>query len=141
MAKILWIEDEAKDQLIEYLAPLIHDGHVVDIAEDATEAYFHLLESRYDVIIFDLLIKSGADFGMNEQYPGLALLQRIFKDEHNKLGLDTKRIMIFSVVTSREIIKEIKEMGIENVRPKERMEMTRLKTFVDEILKASKIND
>ena len=141
MAKILWIEDEAKDQLIEYLAPLIHDGHVVDIAEDATEAYYHLLESRYEVIIFDLLIKSGADFGMNEQYPGLALLRRIFKDENNKLGLDTRRIMIFSVVTNKEIVNEIKGMGIENIRAKERMEMTRLKTFVDDILKENGKNE
>ena len=68
MARILWIEDEARDQLIEYVGPIMRDGHIIDIVEDATEGYQRLKESFYDVVIFDLLIKSGASFNMEEQY-------------------------------------------------------------------------
>ena len=135
MAKILWIEDEAKDRLLEYLAPLIHDGHIVDIAEDASEGYHRLKETRYDAIIFDLLIKAGLSFNMNEEYPGLALLRKIFVEEKNSLGLNKNRIMVFTVVINQAIINEIKGMGIDNIKVKERMERTRLKLLIDELLK------
>ena len=135
MSKVLWIEDEAKDQLIEYLAPLIHAGHIVDIAEDASEGYLRLKETQYDVIIFDLLIKAGLDFSMDEEYPGLALLRKIFIEEENSLRLNKDRIMVFTVVMSSEINDDIKKMGIKNIKVKERMERTKLKTLIDEILK------
>ncbi|MBN1153423.1 hypothetical protein JXB12_00730 [candidate division KSB1 bacterium] len=133
MARILWIEDEARDQLIEYLGPLMRDGHTIDIAEDASEGYIRLQESEYDVVICDLLIKAGDDFNMGDKYPGLSLLTRLFDGEHDIL-IPTKRIMVFTVVNSEEIIKNIRLLGITNIHLKERMEKTMLKKYVDEIL-------
>lgn len=135
MAKILWIEDEARDQLIEYVAPLMRDGHTIDIVEDASEGYQRIKESHYDVVIFDLLIKAGPDFKMEEEYPGLALLKRIFSEGIN---LDKNCVMVFTVVINPTIIQQIKDLGITRIKVKERMEKTKLKLFVDEILAANK---
>ena len=134
MAKILWIEDEARDQLIEYVAPLMRDGHTIDIVEDASEAYQRIKESHYDIVIFDLLIKAGPDFKMEEEYPGYALLKKIFGTENPEIDLDKNSVMIFTVVTNTQIIQKIREMGITKIKVKERMEKTKLKSFVDEIL-------
>ena len=135
MAKILWIEDEARDQLIEYVAPLMRNGHTIELVEDASEGYQRIKESEYDVVIFDLLIKAGIDFNMKTKYPGLDLLKKLFIGENPEIKLDKDRVLIFTVVTNPEIIKQIKSMGIHNIKVKERMEKTKLKSFVDEILK------
>jgi len=138
MAKILWIEDEARDQLIEYVGPLMRDGHTIDIVEDASEGYQRLTESNYDVVIFDLLIKSGSNFNMEEEYPGLTLLKRIFGTGNASINLDKNSVMIFTVVTHPKIVQQIQDLGITRIKVKERMEKTRLKSFVDEILKDKK---
>lgn len=139
MAKILWIEDEARDQLIEYIAPLMRDGHTIDIIEDASEGYRRLQESKFDVIIFDLLIKAGNDFKMEDEYPGLSLLIKLFEKDQSKINIDRNRVMVFTVVTNPDIIKKIENLGITRIKVKERMEKTRLKLFVDEILKENNI--
>ena len=136
MARILWIEDEARDQLIEYVGPIMRDGHIIDIVEDATEGYQRLKESFYDVVIFDLLIKSGASFNMEEQYPGLALLKRIFNTNNSEFNIDKNSVMVFTVVTNPDIVQQIRDLGITRIKVKERMEKTRLKFFVDEILRS-----
>jgi len=141
MAKILWVEDEARDQLIEYVAPLMRDGHTIDIVEDASEGYQRIKESDYDVVIFDLLIKAGPDFKMDEEYPGLALLKKIFGNKNTEISLNKNSVMVFTVVTNPVIIQRIKDLGIERIKVKERMEKTKLKMFVDEILNANKIED
>lgn len=140
MAKILWIEDEARDQLIEYVAPLMRDGHTIDIVEDASEGYQRIKESDYDVMIFDLLIKSGPDFKMEDEYPGLKLLIKLFDKQNSEIKLDKNRVMVFTVVTNPTIIDKIKELGIHRIKVKERMEKTKLKSFVDEILLSNNKN-
>ncbi len=136
MAKILWIEDEARDQLIEYVAPLMRNGHTIELVEDATEGYQRLAESDYDVVIFDLLIKAGPGFAMKTEYPGLDLLKKLFGREKENINLNPNKVMVFTVVNSPNIIDEIRQLGIERIKVKERMEKTRLKTYVDEILKS-----
>ncbi len=136
MARILWIEDEARDQLIEYVGPIMRNGHIIEIVEDATEGYQRLKESFYDVVIFDLLIKSGSSFKMEEQYPGLALLKRIFGSKNSEVNIDKNSIMVFTVVTNPDITQQIQELGITRIKFKERMEKTRLQCFVDEILRS-----
>ena len=128
MAKILWIEDEARDQLIEYVGPLMRDGHTIDIVEDASEGYQRLKESIYDVVIFDLLIKAGTSFKMDEEYPGLALLTKLFKESTAEINIDKNSVMIFTVVTNPDIIQKIKNLGITTIKVKERMEKTKLKS-------------
>lgn len=138
MAKILWIEDEARDQLIEYVAPLMRNGHTIDIVEDASEGYQRIKESRYDVVIFDLLIKAGPDFKMEEEYPGLALLKKLFSEENPDIVLDKNSVMVFTVVTNPDIVRQIEDLGITRIKVKEWMEKTKLKSFVDEILETKK---
>lgn len=134
MAKILWIEDEARDQLIEYVAPLMRNGHAIELVEDASEGYQRIKESEYDVVIFDLLIKAGDDFKMETKYPGLDLLKKLFDEKNHEIKLDKKKVLVFTVVTNKKIIEQIKNLGITRIKVKERMEKTRLKSFVDEIL-------
>jgi len=135
MAKILWVEDEARDQLIEYIGPLMRDGHTIDIAEDASEGYIRLQENDYDVVIFDLLIKAGIDFEMEEKYPGLSLLKRLFGSNETKI-IEIEKVMVFTVVNDKSIVDEIHDLGIQNIQFKERMEKIMLKRYVDEILKS-----
>ena len=133
MAKILWIEDEARDQLIESIGPLMRDGHTIDIEEDASEGYIRIQENEYDVVICDLLIKAGDDFTMEDKYPGLTLLKKLFGDSQDNL-IPREKVMVFTVVTSEDIVKEIERLGIKNIHFKERMEKTMLKKYVDDIL-------
>ncbi len=135
MAKILWIEDEARDQLIEYVAPLMRNGHTIELVEDASEGYQRIKESDYDVVIFDLLIKAGENFEMKTKYPGLDLLIKLFDEKNHEIKLDKRKVLVFTVVTNKDIIDQIKNLGITRIKVKERMEKTRLKLFVDEILK------
>lgn len=136
MAKILWVEDEARDQLIEYVGPIMRDGHTIDIVEDATEGYQRLMESTYQVIIFDLLIKAGIGFKREDQYPGLTLLKKIFNIENKEINIDKNSVMVFTVVTNPDIIQQIQDLGITNIQVKKRMEKTKLKFFVDAILRS-----
>ncbi len=134
MAKILWIEDEARDQLLEYIGPLMRAGHTIDIVEDASEGQMKLKETLYDVVIFDLLIKAGPDFKMEDEYPGLSLLKKLFTEGKEEIDIDKDRIMVFTVVMNKNILQQINELGIHRIKMKERMETTRLKSLVDEIL-------
>ena len=56
---ILWVEDEAKDQLLELMGPVWMAGHFIDIAETKMEALEKIKKSRYDIYIFDLIIREG----------------------------------------------------------------------------------
>ncbi len=134
MARILWIEDEAKDQLIEYIAPLLRAGHFVELVGDASEAYQRLKEASFDVIIFDLLIGIGEDFVASSDYPGLDLLMRLFRDDPNAPKIDKDRVIIFTVVTNPDIINEIKDLGIKNIKTKQQMHRTMLMQFVEKVL-------
>ncbi|NOZ62285.1 MAG: hypothetical protein GXO74_11435 [Calditrichaeota bacterium] len=134
MARILWIEDEAKDQLIEYVAPLLRAGHFVELVGDASEAYQRLNEARFDVIIFDLLIGIGDDFVADTDYPGLDLLIKLFRDDSKAPRIDKNRVIVFTVVTNPNIIDEIKNLGIQNIKTKQQMHRTMLMRFVEEVL-------
>ncbi len=140
MARILWIEDEARDQLIEYVGPIMRNGHIIDIVEDASEGYQRLKEAIFDVIICDLLIKAGSDYSFDAQYPGLALLKRLFNDGNDIPDHIKNRIMVFTAVVDAEIIQQIKDLGIKRIRTKKNMEKTKLRFFVEEILTANQMN-
>jgi len=77
--RILWIEDEAKIELIQYKTPLVRAGYSVDIASDATEAIELLRQKKYDALIFDLIFPCGDEFATKEDYVGLELLKRLVK--------------------------------------------------------------
>ena len=132
MAKILWIEDEARSQLLEYLPPLMRAGHTIDIVESASDGYTSLQDNFYDVVIFDLLIKAGDNPAMEGDLPGLMLLRKVF---HSPITLSPQRVVVFTAVQKKVIIDEIKKMGVKRIKVKERMEKTKLKHYVDEVLK------
>ena len=134
MARILWIEDEAKDQLIEYVAPLLRAGHFVELVGDASEAFRRLGEAEFDVIIFDLLIGIGDDFVTETDYPGLDLLRRLFSGDPEVPKIAKDRFILFTAVKNPKIIDEIKDLGINNIKTKQQMHRTMLKQFVEEVL-------
>jgi len=132
MAKILWVEDEARSQLLEFLPPLMRAGYTIDIVESATEGYTYIQDNFYDVVIFDLLIKAGKNPAMEGDYPGLMLLRKVFGSPKT---LSPDQVLVFTAVQKKSIIDEIKGMGISQIKVKERMEKTNLKRYVDEILR------
>lgn len=132
MPKILWVEDEARSQLLEFLPPLMRAGHTIDIVESATEGYIYLQDNFYDVVIFDLLIKAGSNPAMEGNYPGLVLLKKVFGEPKM---LSPEKALVFTAVQTETIIQEIKNMGISRIKVKERMEQTKLKQYVDEVLR------
>lgn len=132
MAKILWVEDEARSQLLEFLPPLMRAGHTIDIVESATDGYTCLQDNSYDVVIFDLLIKAGINPAMEGDYPGLMLLRKVFSPP---ITLSTDTAIVFTAVQDKSIIDEIKNMGVSRIKVKERMEKTKLKQYVEEVIR------
>lgn len=60
--KVLWVEDNAEEDLFQFLAPVNVDGRFdMDIAVNATEACSRLNSEVYDVIIMDARLPSGYD--------------------------------------------------------------------------------
>jgi len=134
--RILWIEDEGKIELIHYKAPLVRGGYSVDIASNATEAVQLLREKRYDVIVFDLIIRCGTEFKTDEVYVGFELLRKLILGElENVEKYDPEKIMVFTVVNTPDIRKKIKELGVETILNKRLNELDDLKNCVDELFK------
>lgn len=139
MKKILWVEDEARDQLLELLGPVWHAGYFVDIAEDKVTALKKIKEGEYDAYIFDLIIKKGdisdvpeGESPKNMIY-GLELLEEIF-GENSKIHIDPSKCAVFSVVGRKDIHERIRELGIMNIIVKKEMSRTELKEIIESII-------
>jgi hypothetical protein len=84
MIKLLWIDDDFDRDLVEKrMALRMNDDMESHFANNATDAYFLLLENHFDVVIFDMLLPAGPDdlwdkYRVNgfEKY-GYALLHEI----------------------------------------------------------------
>lgn len=62
MIKLLWVDDNLDHDLLEKrLALLMVDDFDSHFARDATEALYRLRKEKFDVVIFDLRLPSGAD--------------------------------------------------------------------------------
>lgn len=58
--EILWIEDSARYELSELAGPVYHSRkYVLNLAEDATSAVYHLSNKAYDGLIVDIRIPPG----------------------------------------------------------------------------------
>lgn len=58
--KVLWIEDSARYELSELTGPVYASRkYVLNLAEDATTATYHLQNSQFDVLIVDMRIPPG----------------------------------------------------------------------------------
>jgi len=139
MKKILWIEDEAKDQLLELLGPVWQAGYFVDIAEDKSTALNKIKKEEYDAYVFDLIIKRGqmtdalAEEVAEDPIYGIELIREIF-DKDSGIHVDPSKCAVFSVVERKKIHDEIKEYGITNIIVKKEMSRTTLKEIIESII-------
>jgi DNA-binding NarL/FixJ family response regulator len=138
MKRILWIEDEAKVELIQFKKPLVRAGNLVDIASDATKAIQLLREKEYDALIFDLIIPQGPNFKTDEFYVGLGLLKEVLDGKIDGVAkYKPSKVMVFSVVNDPKVHKKIKrDLGVETILIKSLNRLTDLKDRVDKLLKA-----
>ena len=137
--KIIWVEDEAKDQLLELLGPVWMEGHFVDIAVTAMEGLEKIKKFRYDVYIFDLRIRKGdvVDLPSKESshdvLHGLELIKEIFKDS-SEADIDPSKCAVFSVAKKKEIHDEIRKCGIEKIFVKTEMKRTKLMEIIESVI-------
>ncbi len=137
MKRVLWIEEEAKVELIQYKKPLVRAGYMVDIASDATEASQLLKEKSYDVLVFDLIFPHGAGYETGEFYIGLDLMKRLLgKKITTKREYSPEDVMVFTAVTDELIHNQIKELGVDVILTKHLNRLTALKEKIDEVIEA-----
>jgi CheY-like chemotaxis protein len=138
MVRILWIEEEAKIELIQYKKPLVREGYLVDIAPDATEAIERLKSKVYDVLIFDLIIPYGANYKVDKKilYVGLFLLQQLLEGKIPGIlkEYSHEEVIVFSAVNDQEIHDQIEKLKVKRVLHKRLNKLTVLKEKVDEIV-------
>jgi CheY-like chemotaxis protein len=137
MKRILWIEDEGL-KLLTYKTDLVKAGYDIDIAEDATEAIEMIKESKYDALIFDLIIPHGINFCSEEFYIGFALLKAIIKNEveiNNEYN--SKQMMVFTAVKNDDIHQKIRNLGVDTILNKAPSDPEDLKLAVDKLIAES----
>ena len=137
--KILWVEDEVRDQLLELMGPVWMAGHFVDIAETKIEALEKIRKNKYDAYIFDLIIREGemVNVSRKEFSPdvihGLELIKEIFKDD-SEFKIDPSKCAVFSVVGKKKIHDEIRKYGIKKIIVKTEMNRTKLMEIIESII-------
>ncbi|MGC1120876.1 MAG: response regulator [Candidatus Methanofastidiosia archaeon] len=130
MVRILWIEDEGNTDLIQYKLPLVETGYVVDVAETATEAFDTLNCMKYDLYIVDLILPQEDAFEEHIELPGIEILKKMIS--HYKI--DSKRIVVFTVVNDEEVHKEIRGLGINRIIVKRLQDIDFLRVEVDKMM-------
>ena len=137
--KILWVEDEAKDQLLELMGPVWMAGHFIDIAETKMEALEKIKKNKYDIYIFDLIIREGNVVDVSKRefstdiIHGLELIKEIF-NKNSEFNIDPNKCAVFSVVGKKDVHDKIREIGINKIIVKKEMSRTKLKEIIDSII-------
>lgn len=155
--KVLWIEDNADNDLYHLTSPVYIDGRFqLDIATNASEAYFYLNKRGYDVIVVDIRIPPGKDpmwrkmhdhlnriQHSNSNRLGLELLRCIFKDgqaEKPPLKVDQnlapERYGVFTVERHEELESEFEALNLGCLKYRRKNAMmphTALLDFITEI--------
>ena len=155
-SKVLWIEDNADDDLYNLTSPVYIDGrYQLDIASNASEAYFYLNERMYDVIIVDIRIPPGRDQLWRKRHEhmvqsnhansnrlGLELLRRIFDEDEEQptLKIDQnllpRRYGVFTVEKHDELQPYFVKLKLENLKYRHKnamMPYTALLDFIEEV--------
>jgi len=138
MKKVLWVEDEAKDQLLELLGPVWQAGCFVDIAEDKVTALEKIKKEKYDAYVFDLIIRRGeipdvSEGESSDMIHGLELIKEIFAEDSG-INIDPLKCAVFSVVGREDIHDQIRRCGITNIIVKQEMSRTMLKEIIESII-------
>ena len=130
MKKMLWLEDQYTD-LVDYSSRLGRINFVVDSVNSVTETLEKLKTEEYDIYVFDLKTLPGDDPGWQalderkregnphfDPYLGLELLRFLARARRNRdplwerIKFDFKRVIVFSVVSDKEISDELESFGI-----------------------------
>ena len=154
--KVLWIEDNADNDLYHLASPVYIDGRFhLDIATNASEAHFYLNTRGYDVIIVDIRIPPGKDEEWltrferlqkrnqtNSNRLGLELLRCIFDENEQQptlqvqKNLSPKRYGVFTVERREELNPDLKKLRLADIkylRKNAMMPHTALLDFISEV--------
>ena len=154
--KVLWIEDDADSDLYHLASPVYIEGNYhLDIASNASEAFFYLNERRYDIIIVDIRIPPGKNpewlsryehlqrqSNANSSRLGLELLRRIFGENGQgpslrvSQNLVADRYGVFTVERFEELQADLTELNLMELKYKRKNAMmphTALLEFIQEI--------
>ncbi len=135
-AKVLWIEDNADNDLYHLTSPVYIDGQFnLDIATNASEAFYYLNQRGYDVIIVDIRIPPGKDpawrnkheslrrsNNVNSSRLGLELLRCIFDENEQQptlkvnQNLSPDRYGIFTVERHDELKADLGKLKLNSIK-------------------------
>lgn len=154
--KVLWIEDDADNDLYNLTSPVYIDGrYQLDIATNASEAHFYLNARAYDVIIVDIRIPPGKDPGWRAKYEnlrsrreanssrlGLELLRAIFGGNGQQpalkiqQNLHPERYGVFTIEGHEELKPDLQQINLARIKYRQKNAMmphTALLDFIDEV--------
>ncbi|MEO1262727.1 MAG: hypothetical protein AAFZ15_28225 [Bacteroidota bacterium] len=152
--KVLWIEDNADTDLYHLTSPVYIDGRCnLDLAVNASEAFHYLNRRHYDIIIVDIRIPPGQNAEWKRRYQdmtknqktnsnrlGLELLRCIFDEKEPKptLKIDhnlrRERYGVFTVEQREEIISELSNLNMGNIKYRRKNAMMPHTALLDFIL-------
>lgn len=131
--KILWIDYDT-DSLIELVKPLEKDGYKIMVANNEKEALETIEKSKsdFDLILSDIIIPPDVKRD-TKKIPfveiGMRLLKTLLIDKKIKTP-----IIVLSVVSDKEKIGKMYDMGVKKFLQKRECLANELKKEVDEIL-------
>ena len=154
--KVLWIEDNADNDLYHLTSPVYIDGrYQLDIATNASEAYYYLNKRGYDVIIVDIRIPPGKDpqwqtkhdvlmrnKHANSNRLGLELLRSIFDENEEQPSLEIDQNMkperygVFTVERHEELESDLTRLNLHSLKYRRKNAMmphTALLDFITEV--------
>lgn len=154
--KVLWIEDDADNDLYNLTSPVYIDGrYQLDIATNASEAHFYLNARVYDVIIVDIRIPPGKDPGWRAKHEqlrsrneanssrlGLELLRAIFGDGEQQPTLKIQqnllpeRYGVFTIEGHEELKPDLHQLRLARIKYRQKNAMmphTALLDFINEV--------
>ena len=154
--KVLWIEDNADNDLYHLTSPVYIDGRFqLDIATNASEAYYYLNKRGYDVIIVDIRIPPGKDplwqkkhnrlmknKHANSNRLGLELLRSIFDENEKQPSLEIDQNMrqerygVFTVERQEELASDLLQLKLDRLKYRRKNAMmphTALLDFITEV--------
>ena len=140
---ILWIEDE-NIQTKLYKKPF-EKGYNIKFVENKENVIKSLKKNNYDIVILDLIIESKKEEehkynknneiindvhteNLERKYKGLPILKEILLQKFPK-----DRVIIFTIVSNQNVIKELRQLGIKYIFFKLHFSPVALKKKIDEL--------
>lgn len=130
MKKILWIEDETDNGMIDFRVWLEdNDEFELTIARNATQGLQYLRKEVFNAIVVDIRIFPGSDPFFNKVYYqrnkngkayeklGIALIAKIFDENSDILGDNkiAKKVGVFSIEPQSDFKSLLEEWELTNI--------------------------